>query len=325
MASLYPWRDSSPGEAALWIPSPRMGGRRTITLWMWSLLGVAAAFVVSPTLWALFVDWGWAAGEGAAGDKAFLKVLRRALTVGILLPWLIGLRPWRDVPPSAIGLVGPRARPSSGWMAFAIAMGMVAVFFGLRALGGWTTWRAPTDPVAQSLYVLRVLLVPALLVASIEEPLFRGWLETRWTRKRWGPWTAACAVSAIYAFIHAFRPTRVGIPVERTIGGGVAVAGDWIAGAFDPNRFLPAFVGLMLFGLLLSAAYRRSGTIWTSVGIHAAAIAVMQTHERFFTHRPAPFGMGGARIYEHWPCWVLLACTTWWLARPCGPRLAGEP
>src|SRR5580658_2874280 len=80
-----------------------------------------------------------------------------------------------------------------------------------------------------------------VLVGLFEEFLNRGYIQYTLACGI-GFWPAAFAMSAFFAFGHAFNP-------HETLAGVASV---------------------MLFGLLLCLFLRRSGTLWCAVGFHAA-------------------------------------------------------
>lgn len=271
-----------------------------------SLAGALLALLLAPTVHERLAAWGWAAAEGDEGRKAFLKVVRRGLMLGAGLPWALALCPWREVPPAAMGFVGPRARPRLFAVGFAATLAAGLALLAAQGAAGW--WRPHDDlQVLQALgHTGRVLLVPALLVAIFEEMLFRGWLEGRQAGAG-HPLRTAVAVSAFYALLHAFRPRPLLVDVTMDIAGAFEAVGTWAARAVDPVVFGPSALGFFLFGLLLSAACRRTGTVWTSIGIHAAGITLLQAQDAWLVRSASPAWAGTGRLLDGAPGWAVLA------------------
>ncbi len=86
--------------------------------------------------------------------------------------------------------------------------------------------------------LVRNLLVMGILAPLVEELAFRGLLYRAW-EAQWGWFPAMLASSALFAFYH-------------------------------PN-FVPAFAG----GIIYVCLYRRSGSIWAPILVHAAFNALM--------------------------------------------------
>ena len=270
------------------------------------LVGGACGVALAPTCYAWFADAGWAARDGRDGLAAFLKVVRRGLMAGVLIPLALCLRPWQEVPPRALGLIGTRAAPRRAWAPLAVTLVAGVCLLLVHAWTGAITWHVDR-PWGETLRrAARIVLVPALGVALAEELFFRGWLEARW-RRRLSPLRAALAVSAVYAGAHAFRLGRALPAVDRDVPGAFEAVSVWLGRAVDPVSFGPSFVGLFLFGLVLSALMRRTRTVWAPVGAHMAAIWFLQNYGRV-TARHEVSGMWGSKLlYDGLPAWILLA------------------
>ena len=276
------------------------------------LAGGLLALLAAPWAWRLFAALGWCEGQGEAGLEAFLKVVRRSLLLGLGLPIAIVVRPWREVPPSELGFVGPRARPLRGATAYVVTLLLGVGALALQHVAGWWHWREDFDLGAALARTARVALIPGLGVAIFEELLFRGWLEGRGDGPR-RPVRTALIVSAIYAALHAFRPRPLLVDVEPgTLGAFEAVAA-WFQRALDPRVFGPTCAGLFLFGMLLSAACRRAGSVWASIGIHAAGITLLQAQEGWLVRDAQPAWSGTGRLLDGLPVMLLLALAAWWL------------
>ena len=89
--------------------------------------------------------------------------------------------------------------------------------------------------------------------------------------RRLRPLAAGLVATTIFAGIHAFKPSHLGEPVPATVAGAFEALGRWTSTLVDPATFGPSFLGLFLFGLVLLRLYRRAGTLWAPVGVHAAA------------------------------------------------------
>jgi membrane protease YdiL (CAAX protease family) len=92
--------------------------------------------------------------------------------------------------------------------------------------------------------------------------------------------------TVIYAVVHALRG-----------GGGPATEGMLAGWARTARLFVPladpivwpGVLGLFLLGLVLAVARGRTGSLWPSIGIHAAWVGVFRVGRLFFDirHRPA--------------------------------------
>ena len=103
--------------------------------------------------------------------------------------------------------------------------------------------------------------------------------------------------------------------INQYTAGAFDAVQMWVATMADPAEFGPAWIGLVLFGALLTVAYRRSRTLWLPIGIHAAGIWVLQSYGAFSTRLGTPGWAGTKLLYDGVPGWIVLLLATLWLAR----------
>ena len=271
------------------------------------LLIVAAAAMAGPVHRAL-IDVGWMAGEPHAERlDGFLKVFRRLMVILLVGAALLYFRPWRGMQRGGhdYGLTGDRARARPALIAWVATVAVIAGLLAWQMAQGWVTWEDPLDGGKAAKRFGRVFLTPALLVALFEEFVFRGWLQTS-VQSVMRPFRAALVVSLIYAFLHAFRPSSSVINVTFDTAGALEAFQSWLAYAVDPAGFGPAFVGLFLFGMLLTAAYLRTGTLWTAIAVHMAGIWMIYSYGSVTDRDPARTWAGGKLLYDGLLGWLLL-------------------
>ena len=151
---------------------------------------------------------------------------------------------------------------------------------------GWLTFE---DPLRWGEFARRVglYLVGGLLIGLFEEWFFRGWLVRRATADL-GPRMGTLLAAGIFGLVHAFRPSTLDHAITHDAAGAWHALRSWTALMVDPTVFGPAAFGLLCFALLLSAAYRRTGTLWTAIGIHAGAVLVLFSYGALTTRIPGP-------------------------------------
>jgi uncharacterized protein len=153
--------------------------------------------------------------------------------------WVMGKI--EDRPFGAYGLPWRRALGKDFWMgglagfsALSGTLFTIFLFHGFEITGRALQGTAILSSLAS-------WAIAFLLVGLSEEFLFRGYLQYTLAAGI-GFWPAAFLLSSLFAIGHAFNP--------RETFTGVA--------------------SVMLFGLLLSLFLRRTGSLWCSVGFHAA-------------------------------------------------------
>jgi membrane protease YdiL (CAAX protease family) len=270
---------------------------------------------------ALLAPWLYhAVQELAPGTKLartpFARVENRALLLTALVgvPFYVrasGIRRWADVglDPRAIRWRRVGAGFALGFLSLA-AVCAVAIIGGGRALN---LARTPGQLAAQ----FAGALATAALVAVIEELLFRGAIFGGLRRAL--PWGAALvASSAIYAIVH-FMGRPANPPVVDWLTG-LRVLPSMLAGMAQPGGLVPAFLNLTLAGMVLGLVYHFTGSILTSIGIHAGWIFWLKFYGYLTKGVPGvdPVFWGTRKLVDGWLAFVALAVVlgvVLWMAR----------
>ena len=237
-----------------------------------------------------------------AAHPVYRYLHRLLLVFGVLgLPALLralGMRSWRDV-----GLAHPWAHRRAFALGALLGGAAIAATAAVPLLVGA---RAFNDDLTVAGLFVRALgaLGAALAVAPLEELLFRGVVDgglRRWRAP--GPRTPAVALalsSGFYALVHFF--TRPPNPDAVTWDAGFALLGGMLAGFGDLQTLVPQFFTLCAVGAGLAVLYRRTGTLWASVGVHAGGIFVLKLygHAVAGPHATGRWLWGTGRLLDGW-------------------------
>lgn len=328
-------RTSIPVTSVSDSPSPKEEeGLALVWAWTWKIglgfVAVGALIVASAALaapvHALLIELGWSKGAPHAERlEGFLKVFRRLMVILLLAAGILFFRPWRHSLKSGddYGLRGDRARLRPGLIGFASVVLCATAMLAWHFAEGWLQWEQPIRWGKAVGRFAKVLVTPAFLVAFFEEFFFRGWLHQR-AQSKMPVLRAAVLVSLGYAFLHAFRPASQPLDVPLSTAGALEAFGSWFAYATDPSAFGPAFLGLFLLGMLLTAAYLRSRTLWAPIGIHMAGIWVIYSYGALTDRDPGRTWAGSKLLYDGPPGWILLAVAAL-LVWPRGRKPADGP
>jgi membrane protease YdiL (CAAX protease family) len=166
-----------------------------------------------------------------------------------------------------------------------------------------------------------------LAVAVVEETFFRG-LMYRAIERESGFAAAAWCTALVYASIHFFA--RVKIPAtEVAWDSGFRLLGGALANLSHPLIIIDSFVTLVLVGLLLALARRRTGAIAACIGLHMgwvwvikATLAVSREVEpSAFSHLVSRFdGYTGWLVAAWAALLILVARRQGWLAASSDTR-----
>lgn len=297
--------------------------RRLHPLVFWPLalaVAVGGACLLAAPVHDVLMDTGLMQADGSPADtnKAFLKVFRRLLLLPLAALFLWFFRPWRDGGLLRFGLRPLQPRVRGITVAFACTFATLLAVLIWQFAMGWLTWEEPFR-VGKLVGRLVRYLAAGFLIAILEEWFFRGWLG-EFAQRKHGPRLAVILPCLGYAVVHAFRPTVLDQPVSHDAAGALEALRGWFAFMFDLSAFGPALVGLFCFALMLTALYRRSGSLWPSIGAHAAGILVLFSYGAATQRDPARTWAGTRLLYDGPVVWAILLLAAWRL----WPRLASQ-
>ena len=290
--------------------------------------GVGVALLaawLTPPVYQAIVDLGLREPKPGEEQAFFLKVFRRLLLIPLVLGFLVMLKPWRDGNLASYGLTrskGALRHFLRGWTgSFVLVVSVLAI----HRIVGWLVWE---DPIEWGQVAKRVVhyLPAGVLIAALEGWFFRGWMIRRLSRS-YGLAPAVGFSALLFGVLHAFRANRVEQEISLDFGGAMEALGAWLQHLFDMQTFGPVCLGLILFALVLTAAYVRTGTLWGSIGIHAAGVFVIYTYGALTDRYPNRTWAGGKLLYDGWPVWILLAVlflVIWPWGRDVMPVIRGD-
>lgn len=262
----------------------------------WFAVGIGCAVALTPPIFDLTILLGF--------ELDFLRTFRRILLLAAVMVLAFRLLPWKDGNLQSYGLGFSRENVSPTMGAYVITVALVATLIQIELAAGWVKWQLRPD------YILRAVRygLTGLLIAYIEELFFRGWMLRRIGKAK-GFFVALVFTNLVYALAHGFKPRHVTVDVADTWQGALMALGLWTRHLLSPT-FWPSIVGLFLFGLLLSALYLRTGSLWSSVGVHAAAVLMLHGVVPSLRGTSPPEWAGTKVMYDGVPGWILLGTAT---------------
>ncbi len=292
--------------------------RRARPRWLAALslvaLVVASAWAAGPVHRAV-ARWGW------QDPGEYAQTLRYAVLVAVVAWILVVLRPWRDAPRGAWGLAGEEARPALWPAGFALACGLLLALTLFDAALGWIEWQRGGGAMFRHRLVSGTL--SAVAIGFVEETAFRGWVFHAF-RRRWAAFPAAALAALVYAVPHAFKGAAAGRDLPSDLSGALEAGRRWLAYAGDVTAFGPKVVGLAVFGMVLTAAYLRTRTLWFGAGIHAGAVFYLKEYGALTEKVPERNWAGTKFLYDGVPAFVLMSLVAWCLWPRAGGRTSAR-
>jgi len=243
------------------------------------LIYVSSVFVIG----ALLAPWLYWGAQSAAplgsifqylASAPFHRYVIRAILGTALLGVLVicryvGIQTWRDL---GFRKNGRSSRQFGAGLLFGfLSLALVAVLAVLFQARYWNT-SAPAAKIADS---AARALVAAIVVAVIEETLFRGVLYG--TLRRGHHWVMALSCSsAIYAIVHFFKLMEWTEPL--TWHSGLQLLGQMMQGFVEPATLIQRFLVLLFAGMILALGFERTGSLWFSIGVHAGWIFCLKSY-----------------------------------------------
>ena len=149
----------------------------------------------------------------------------------------------------------------------------------------------------------------AVTVAMLEEILFRGAIMTAFTRIS-GAVAGIVVSSGLYGILHFFgRPEN---PTVVDWKAGFVVLGRMFAGFTEFQQVVPGFFSLTLLGVILALAFRRTGALIMSMGIHAGLVFWVKLFgfATDTTTNANTWFWGTEKLVDGWFSFVLLVIAT---------------
>jgi membrane protease YdiL (CAAX protease family) len=237
----------------------------------WLLLGILGLSIFTAPLLKAGVDWLLHARPGispllgldrTAGFYDFGRVYRRLVLVLTLLLGYLARGWFRPIPLRGMQSADRPARElGSGWslgsLTFAFFLANL-LLLGERSIAP----HAPPDWP----WRLGRALVTGLLVGTLEETIFRGFLLGGLLADR-SRHTAVLLSSALFSAVHFFSaPVLVGPGINFGLGLHALLA--HLRPLTNPVTLRP-FLGLFLLGIVLAYAYLWSHSLPFTIGLHA--------------------------------------------------------
>jgi membrane protease YdiL (CAAX protease family) len=174
----------------------------------------------------------------AVGVDATTAYFIAMLAAALLAGWFM-LRVVDGRPAGALGFQWDRAAVRESALGFAGGTAMLGAAAAALAVAGSTRWVADTGSIPEYAAALARAFAFFAVAAAAEEALFRGYLFQALTEGV-GPWPAAVLASAAFALMHAG----------------------------NPNATAFGLLNIFAAGVMLSAAYLRTRSLWFATGVH---------------------------------------------------------
>ena len=219
----------------------------------------------------------WVVEEIAGGRERlfpFHRIFHRTLMLSAVACAFWLYRFWRIRGLTQLGLVD-RAWLKRLSYGLIMGLGTMGILAWLEMSFGWRRLYFPQN--TPWIRLLLSIVATGFVVAIVEEILFRGLLFYA-LRPAMGRYFAFWAIimAALFASVHFLRSP--GLPGTVDWRSGLETWGDMFAHARPFAAWAPAWVGLFLAGLFLSAVVYKTKSLWEAIGWHAGWVIVLKSY-----------------------------------------------
>jgi len=163
---------------------------------------------------------------------------------------------------------------------FLAAFCSLVVLLVIEFLLGAQVWSYNLTAIGLIKHIFGCLLI-GIVVGVIEEFFFRGFIFEKISSKL-GVWFSLIITSAFYSAVHFMRAKTVIAGPNPTVYTSFRVMLDSLTPFFHFQDIYQPFVGLFLFGLLLSFLYLKTGrNLILPIAVHAGAVFYMKMDGQF--------------------------------------------
>lgn len=265
--------------------------------WIKFFLAAAAVLLLS----AFLAPWIY-----SFAPYKFERILSRLIMVFSLVAAVVFVRVRRqDL--ETYGLSGQRWSWKHLWTGFAagiltlglltlaeLPLGGRAIHLNLPAF--WKVFYKPLE-----------YLVSAFLIGFIEECFFRAFIYQS-LRKRWALPASLLAANIFYAAVHFFKGGNYPVPERPSPVDSFKIILHLGDAFLKPGEIWPSFLGLLLFGLILSYAFLKTGSLAMSIGLHAGCVFFLKIDNWFIASVPGASTLlfGDKNLYSGLLGWLFL-------------------
>ena len=267
---------------------------------------VGAALIAPFVAWAL--EW---LGVHAPffreklADIPFHRILNRCLIFLALVglwPMLMGLNVTRL---DSLGWRFSKEVPKQIFLGFLFIFPVLLIALIINVWMGGAHLINEFKSVRDTFDIICGAIISAIVVAALEETLFRGALITG-LRRAYGLKRALLLSSAVYAITHFF-----GKPVNPEVvraWSGFTVLFQMFKGFTCWQVVIPGFLNLFSAGLLLALLFQRMEGLWASMAAHGSWVFLLKTQCLFVSYVSTPHSwfFGTSRLIDGWMSLILL-------------------
>lgn len=254
----------------------------------------------------------------------FERIFNRIVMVGTLICVALFVRIKKETF-TEYGLIWQKDSLRFLMTAFLAPVVVLSLYVGVQILVGEAVFSLKDVSVWKWIQRILIAVLTGLLIGTIEEFFFRGVIFKNlgrflkpfhtpgvWVNTPQGCGTVGLVCSlvvtnifySIVHFVHAKKPFVDSTP--DFIDGFRLLAAPFSSFAHF-GSFWPGFVGLFIFGLMLSGLTLKTKSLYPAIGLHAGAVFFIKTDGLWVDFSTTNMIWGSGKMYDGFVGWAALA------------------
>ncbi len=192
-------------------------------------------------------------------------------------------------------------------IAFICPVVVLSIYVALQSLFGEAVYSL--QPVGAVQWINRICgaTLTGLLIGTIEELFFRGvvfhGLKSFFKNRLV---VALILTNAFYSIVHFVNAKKPFIDQSPTFMDSLRVLGAPLQSLVHFGNYWPGFVGLFIFGLMLTGLLLRTKSLYPAIGLHAGAVFFIKTDGLLVDFGQTNLIWGSSKMYDGIAGWLAL-------------------
>ncbi len=160
-------------------------------------------------------------------------------------------------------------------------------------------------------WIQRIILavLTGLLIGTIEEFFFRGVVMNAcrrvWTSGK-GLWLSLFVTNIFYSILHFVNAKKPFVDSTPDFIDGFRLLAAPFSSFAEFGTFWPGFVGLFIFGLMLSGLTLKTKSLYPAIGLHAGAVFFIKSDGLWVDFSTTNMMWGSGKMYDGFAGWGAL-------------------
>ncbi len=239
----------------------------------------------------------------------FERIFNRIVMVGTLICVAVFVRIKKETL-AEYGLIWQKDSLRFLMTAFIAPVIILSVYVALQMMVGEAV--LSIKDVSAWKWVQRIIIavLTGLLIGTIEEFFFRGavtnGLRKIWSSPKLGLGLTLLITNLFYSIVHFVHAKKPFVDSTPDFIDGFRLLAAPFSSFTHFGSFWPGFVGLFIFGLMLSGLTLKTKSLYPAIGLHAGAVFFIKTDGLWVDFSTTNMIWGSGKMYDGFIGWAAL-------------------